>query len=202
MTLSKENIFTILVYSNTPIAISIKTDSRYFTYLDCENLIMPSCRMIITQYSLLCILYRFTSCMLTCWVLSGEFSRIGLSQKLFRVSITLLPQCTCNGPGLRWAGQMKKCSAIGSVSYRVSKPLDSSWSTALQEREAVCSNRQLNMFTAHTHWAGPTQGDDTEWMNTCTRTRPDIVDGPQTGRRRSIQKLSVLMPLSYKELFL
>lgn len=43
---------------------------------------------------------------------------------------------------MRWAEGMRKCSAIGSVSFKVFKLVDSSWFTALQERVTVSLNRQ------------------------------------------------------------
>lgn len=112
-------------------------------------------------------LYRWTCCMLTCSALSGECSRIGSSQELCRVSIIWLPRCTCNGQGLKWAEPRRRCSAIGSVFYRVSELLDWSWSTALQGRATPSWSRMQQMPTVCTHSAGSTQDTDAHlWFDT------------------------------------
>lgn len=107
-------------------------------------------------------LSRLTSCTLTSSVPSGESSRTGSSREVCRVSIIWLPQCTCNGQGLRWAELTRKCYAIGSAFYGVSKPLDWSWSTALQGRVTASWNRRWQMLTASTHSAGSTRDTDTQ----------------------------------------
>lgn len=103
-------------------------------------------------------LFRLTSFTQICSVPNGGFSRTGLNLEPCRMFIIWLPRCTCSGQGLRWAEPMRKCFAIGSVFYRVSRLLDSSWFTALQERVTVSWNGQQQPLTAPTRSAGSTQG--------------------------------------------
>lgn len=105
-------------------------------------------------------LCRWTSCMRTCSAPSGESSRTGSSREPCRVSIIWLPRCTCNGQVSKWAEPTRRCSAIGSAFYRVSKLPDSSWSTAPQGRVTVSWSRRQPMPTVSTQWAGSTPDTD------------------------------------------
>lgn len=110
------------------------------------------------QWFLFSYLFRLTSYTQTCSVPNGGFSRTGLNLELWGAFIIWLPRSTCSGQALRWAEPMRKCSAIGSVFYRVSRLLDSRWFTALQERVTVSWNGQQQPLTAPTRSAGSTQG--------------------------------------------
>lgn len=110
------------------------------------------------QWFLFSYLFRLISYTQTCSAPNGGFSRTGLNLELCGAFTIWLPRSTCSGQASRWAEPMRKCSAIGSVFYRVSRLLDSSWSTALQERVAVSWNGREQALTAPTHSAGSTQG--------------------------------------------
>lgn len=118
------------------------------------------------QWFLFSYLSRLISYTQTCSAPNGGFSRTGLNLELCGAFTIWLPRSTCSGQGLKWAEPMRKCSAIGSVFYRVSRLLDSSWFTALQERVAVSWNGQEQALTAPTHSAGSTQGAECTQLNT------------------------------------
>lgn len=139
--------------------VNCKAHSTFYVCDNCYAVLKDNIKLLFS------FLFRFTFCMLTCSALSGEFSRTGLNQEVCRVSIIWLPQCICNGQGLRWEEPTRKCSAIGSASYGVSKLLDSSWSTALQDMAIVSWSGHWEMPTAPTPSAGSTQE-----TNTHTRT--------------------------------
>lgn len=115
----------------------------------------------ILLFSIFSNLHRWISCMPTCSVPSGESFRTGLSREPCRISIIWLPRCTCNGQVLKWAGPTRRCSAIGSVFYKVCELLGWSWSTALQGKATVSWRRRQQMPTVSTHSAGSTQDADT-----------------------------------------
>lgn len=133
----------------------------------------------ILLFSIFSNRHRWTSCMPTCSAPSGESFRTGSSREPCRVSIIWLPRCTCNGQVLKWAEPMRRCSAIGSVFYRVCKPLGWSWSTALQGRVTVSWRRRQQMPTVSTHSAGSTQDTDAHlWLDTVdTHTHAHILNG-------------------------